>query len=176
MDYRKELLDILANEKLSIDDLKTVIKERTKFSKKIIAIKRQLDELNSCLINIEKNFESRIQGISEHSLNVKNLYVEVFKEDLIKTLEIIQDNLPNDIDGILEKTTEYPLVKLIEKISKTVVGEVSIYLDEDKEYVACVKIIDKRSNFNCEEEFTLKKPNRIYKVISYINTNLSYDE
>jgi hypothetical protein len=176
MDYRKELLDILAKEKLSIDDLKIVIKERTQLSKKIKMIKKQLDELNDCLITLEKNFDSRIDEISGRSLEVNNLYVEVFKDDLMKTVEIIQDNLPNYIEGILEKTEEHPVVKLREKTSGILVGEVFIYLNENQVYIANVKIIDKRTNFQCEEEFTLKKPNRVYKVISYINTNLNYDE
>ncbi len=122
MDYRKELLDILAKKKLSIDDLKIVIKERTQLSKKIKMIKKQLDELNDCLITFEKNFDSRIDEITGRSIEVNNLYVEVFKDDLIKTVEIIQDNLPNDIEGILEKTTENPIVKLVEKTSGIVVN------------------------------------------------------
>lgn len=176
MDYRKELLDILANEKLSVNNLKVLIKDRTQFTKKIKNIKTQLDELNGNLLEIEKKFDSRLDEINGYSNAVNNLYVEVFKDELMKTIEIIQDNLPNNIKSTIERDKKYPVIKLIEEMTGAEVGNIIININENNDYVANVKITNVKNNFQCEDNFILRKPKRVYKIIAYINTNLSYYE
>jgi predicted nuclease with TOPRIM domain len=176
MDSNQKLVNILAEEKLSIEEFKKIIKERTQLSKKINAIKKQLDELNQDMILLEKRCDIRIAEICDNSSKVDELFKKVFERDLLETARIIRDNLPNTIKSKLQGTIQNPVLVLFEKSSGLPVGKVGIEFSSSQEYIAKVEIQDERNQIHCEDEFVLKIPSRVYKVIAYINNNLSYDE
>lgn len=184
-------LDILIKEKNNIAELKNILGERSKISSNINEVKEKLKEINDMLKFMEDTLKIKEKEIGFNYEKIEALYFDLVIEDIDKVVEIIQDNLPNGYegtiteDGIAEQSLKCIILRDIscyessskkEKKFSEEIGRIEIFYNEDKQFKVMVTIRDKNNLNIKEEEFILSKPYRIYKIIAYINANLSYNE
>ena len=162
----------------SRDSIKT-IKDTTKDD--ISEIKKLANEIKEIAKEVEVNLK-----IEQEKLNFyENELLKIGELEINKNIEnigkLIISNLPKKIKSTLSQDSQniklYPVEikdKDIEKDSKLgLIGHIIIESIGDIFSVKVIILIN-----NKEDTFKIKKsePLRIYKIISYINDNLNYDE
>lgn len=176
----QELLEILTSEKDLIEELKETVGDRAGLTKRINHIKDELTDLGKCLTQIEKDFKQKEKDVTDLSNQIKLLHFNVFKEYIVNTEKAIIENLPNGIRGIpSDKEQDSTILKFIELQhvgDNRTVGNIEISSNNNNEIKVGVRIQDNQSGNYSSEEFSLERPLRVYKIITYINTNLNYNE
>lgn len=176
----QDFLEIVTSEKKLIEELEESIDDRLELTRSISHIKDELMELSKCLIQVEKYFKQREKDIIGLSNQISVLHFDVFKEYLGDTEKAIIQNLPDGIRGVTyDKKQDSMVLKAIElkrKDDNRVVGNIEILSSDNAEINVNVIIQDDKSANYSSEKFILDKPLRVYKIIAYINTNLSYKE
>ncbi len=166
-----EILELIFKSRKSIEEINKTIEDRQNIkllAKEIIKIE---ESINSKIQEEEKNLKKYRERLDE-------LEKEETKENTINIKNIIMGNLPKDV--IYNNGESKDELKLYIKIPQDkkkakdcLVGRININTDGLDDINVVVKIGN--NNSQC---FKISKdtPLRIYKVISYIHDNLSYDE
>jgi len=187
---------ILLDEKYEIEELKKIIKDKCSLPSKIKKIKDDLGVIEIALKSMEKEFNIRIKHIEEIDDKIKLFNFEVQSRDIDTMANIISSNLPDGFDGYdgsggIEPSEEYDenslkIIELRYKITNNVnskkekeipkIGKINIIGTKDKQFNVIVSLGDKiKPNFK-KAEFTIPNIYRIYKIISWLNINLHYNE
>ncbi|GAA0076257.1 hypothetical protein UT300005_06350 [Clostridium sp. CTA-5] len=166
---------ILQEEKTNIENFKNMIKIKGELTNRISIVTSELLDIKNDLNVLEKNIEDELVKIE----TIENKISEITKTEIINKanilVKILEHNLPKDIKGEIlydSKQGEYEQVINLTK-DNNIIGEICIYSKDYNELKIKVKLWEP---VNKEEEFTIKQKYRIYKIISFIHTNLSYDE
>lgn len=176
----QEFLEVLTNEKDLIEELKETVGDRAELTKRINHIKDELTDLGKCLTQIEKYFKQREKDVTTLSNQINSLHLNAFKEYIVNTEKAIIENLPNGIRGVpYDKEQDSTILKFIElqhDSDNRTVGNIEISSSDNNEIKVVVRIQDYQSGNYSSEEFSLERLLRVYKIITYINTNLNYNE
>lgn len=170
-----EILELISKSRNSIKAIKDTTKDD------ISKIKKLANEIN----NIAKEIENNLKIEQEKLIFYENELLKIGEQEINKNIQnigkVIISNLPKEIKSTLSEDSQniklYPKEikdKDIEKNNENgLIGEIIIQSREDIFRVNVRILIN-----NKENEFDIKiiEPLRIYKVISYINDNLNYDE
>ncbi|MBW6409408.1 hypothetical protein [Clostridium weizhouense] len=166
---------ILQEEKNNIENFKNMIKIKGELTNRISIVTSELLDIKNDLNILEKNIEDELVKIE----TIEDKIREITKTEIINKANILVDilkhNLPKEINGEIlydSKQDEYEQVINLMK-DDDIIGEIVIYSRNYDNLKIKVKFWEP---VNKEEEFTIKQKYRIYKIISFINTNLSYDE
>lgn len=171
-----ETLELITKSQKSIHKIKDTISQKKEIKELADKIKKIIDSMDKDIKDELGNLDNYEKRLSE--IQYKELVDNI---DIIKI--IIENNLPKDvkfdysneimnlyIEKLREKSTKYDRINI---------GEVEINQSEESSNQWTIKVTIKEStvtkynvnNFDVNDNIF-----RIYKVISYIHDNLSYDE
>lgn len=178
--YKDKLVEILIKEKKDIEDMKVMLGEKSRFTKQIDHIRKELEDLKKDIAGIEKNITSKTKELN-NSINDLNSLLYMIVSDNVKDIEsLLEANLPDGIStihkNIIDGKNIISGIGLLDDERQIEIGHVSILKDDGNNVSITVLIDDKLNNKLIQQKFELLNPKRIYKVISFINVNLSYHE
>lgn len=175
----EEFIQILHEEKESIEELKKVISARSSIGKSIEGVKQELNNIKAALKEMEDKLKEKNKNIDDLSCRIKELHLSAVLESIDEVEQVIKYNLPKDIYvkdiGNVDDQDVLKSMPLFKIGLNSQVGKVEIYKTQESEFKVKVKIGDEEGDYK-NQEFIICEPLRVYKVISYIHTNLSYDE
>ena len=166
-----EILELIFKSRKSIEEINKTVEDR----KNIKLLAQEIITIEECINNKIKEEEKKLK---KYRKRLEELEKEETKENTINIKNIIISNLPKEViynNG--ENEDELKLYITIpqdkKKAKDLLVGTISINTDGLDDINVVVEIGN--NNSQC---FKISKdtPLRIYKVISYIHDNLSYDE
>lgn len=127
-----------------------------------------------------KTFKDKNGKIENLIEKIKKLHFSTIVESIDEVEQVIRGNLPKDIYGGCEdEISDKEILKCIPLFKTGIdsqVGQVKIYKTNTNEFKVKVHIEDEQGVSSKNQEFIISEPLRVYKVISYIHTNLCYDE
>lgn len=167
-----KILELIFKSKKSIEKLNKTSNDRKEIKKLANEILKRVEKIDIELKEEESNLEIYLDEL-------RKLEKEETLASTINILNILVSNLPKDVvNKVAEKENELNLysVKIPKGKSKSteiLVGTITINTSDELDDINIVVTIGDNS-----QEFNISKinPLRIYKVISYIHDNLSYDE
>lgn len=168
-----EVLELIFKSKKSIEKIQNTKKDKTQIKKLAEEIIYLIDKMND-----ETSIE--LKNLEDYWNRLNEIEKDVTKENTITIRNIIKSNLPKDI---LCKEDDNKLNLYVRKIippkrkeDDIEVGLVDINGEDIDKISVNVRLFMEGNRR--EESFNINKdtPLRIYKIISYIHDNLSYDE
>jgi hypothetical protein len=170
-----EMLELIFEAQESVRNIKNAISQKDEIIKHADSIKKLAKDM-------EKNIKQEEQKLKDYQVRLSTIHSDEIKGNIDTIKKIIESNLPKDIytsydekgrmnlhiDELIEKTTRYEKINVgtIEIVQKLMdIWEIVVVINNSK-----------KSKYNTNRFEIKEKPLRIYKVISYIHDNLSYDE
>lgn len=169
-----EALELICKSQKSIHNIKDTISQKKE-------IKELADNIKKIIDTMDKSIKDEASNLKEYEERLKELKSEELSEHIDMIKMVIESNLPKNVkcDSIDNKMYLY-INELKERCinpSRIDVAEIEIISDiSDKDIIKVMIKDSERTKYNINEFDINENVLRVYKVISYIHDNLSYDE
>lgn len=171
-----EMLELIIKSQKSIHKIKNTISQKKE-------IKELADKIKKIIDSMDKNIKDELDNLENYEKRLNEIKCEELEDNIDIIKKIIENNLPKDvkfdynneimnlyIEKLKEKSTKYDRID---------VGKVEINQDKEDSNQWTIKVTIERSEitkYNTNDFYVNDNIFRVYKVISYIHDNLSYDE
>lgn len=148
---------------------------------KIKVIKNEINQLEKIIYENNKILDQYPNELSKLSKKYKDKRIEIISLNLQEVFILISDNLPIGVVGVINDDSKGLILKREHKgfknnkevINYEDIGRIIRMNTEQNKF----KVILNGENIKkYEEEFELDSLARIYKIVTFINTNISYKE
>lgn len=169
-----EVLELISKSQSSIHNIKNTISQKKE-------IKELADKIKKIVDTMDKNIKDELNNLDKYEEQLKSIKNDELEEhvDIIKM--VIESNLPKNVECDYNYNKMdlyvYELKERRVKPERIDVAEVEINTGISDKGVIRVTIKDSdKTKYNVNEFDINENILRVYKVISYIHDNLSYDE
>ncbi|AOR24171.1 hypothetical protein [Clostridium taeniosporum] len=169
-----DFYSILTEEKDNIGKFSKIIKASDELAKRMNIVISEMNSIKQDMIMLEENINKERVRTEEIEDKINDIRINEVKDNINGIVEILVHNLPKDIKAEFNKEYCDEFDKQVVDLMKfnNIIGEIIIYND-DNELKVDVKLWEGQEKF---QQFIIKEKYRIFKIISFINTSLSYDE
>ncbi|WP_315081208.1 hypothetical protein [uncultured Clostridium sp.] len=170
-----DFYSILKQEKDNIEKFSKIIKVSGELTKRINMVIGEMNSIKQDMMALEENINEEKVKTEDIENKVNNIVTNEIKDNMDTVVEILAHNLPKDVKAEFVKNSYEEFNKKVIDLMKfnNIIGEVIIYSNNNNELKINVKLWGGEEKV---QEFTIKEKYRIFKVVSLIHTNLSYDE
>lgn len=169
-----EVLELISKSQNSIHRIKNTISQKKE-------IKELADKIKKMVDTMDRNIKDELINLEEYETQLKSIKNKELDEhtDIIKL--IIKSNLPKNVECEYDNNKMYLYINELKerstKYTRIDVAKVEISSDiHDKGIIRVTIKNSEKTKYNINEFDINENILRIYKVISYIHDNLSYDE
>lgn len=164
---------ILKEEKETIENFSKKIKLSGELSQRINMVIGEMNSIKKDIIKLEENINIEKSNIVDIEEKINNITMNETKENIDLIIQMIIHNLPKDIQATYNKDSYEKSNNRVIGLMKSndIIGEILIYKGENNESKVKVKLWIEEQQI---QEFTIKDKFRIFNIISFINTNLSF--
>lgn len=167
-----EILELICETQKSIENIKETISQRK-------TIKKYAEEIKTLIDVMDKKMSEEEDNLEKYEERLKEIHSDEIKENIDTIKKIIESNLPKNINVTYDEDKMSLYINEFtgrsNKPKPKGVGEINIIQKSADVWQIVVDIrVNDKSRTNTFE--IKEKPLRIYKAISYIHDNLSYDE
>ncbi|WP_252250982.1 hypothetical protein [Clostridium sp. ZBS13] len=170
-----DFYSILKQEKDNIEKFSKIIRASGELTKRINMVISEMNSIKHDMIVLEENINEEKIKTEDIENKVNNIVTNEINNNMDIVIEILSNNLPKDVKVEFAKNSyEESNRKVIDLMKfNNIIGEVIIYSNNNNELKINVRLWGTEEKV---QEFTIKEKYRIFKVVSFIHTNLSYDE
>lgn len=164
---RKMIIGAVVKAKEEVESIQEDVKSYKDEVEKIKALAGQLKQIEEALIPKRKWFISRIGSLQSIITELSEMHTDMTLDNIDGVFKLIGHNL---VDGMVLVDIEEDNYKKKIIFEYQVVGYIQVIKNENIQVQVNVTVKDKK------DSFMLTKPDRIYSIVSFINTAFNYQQ